>query len=579
MKKCGVLFLLIFCANSFAVEGQTAQTSVRSPQQDADIAEAKDLLRQASTLASHINLAGSKPGSDTRTTELVRQIVHAQAMADDIDGALKTASVFPEKSGKPLEQKTIALALAKAGRVSEALGISSVSALATSGIDSIMEALLKGGYTSSVFAALTDLPTNEGKIILLARIARAQTKAGDSAAQQTFQQALHLATSTIDFARIAKAQHEAGDQAAMAKTFQSATEKILSSKPKIRTPHDKSTVEGLVIIATAQAYLGDKTASEQTLKLALEDASSLYKGETAIGALDLIAQVQASAGNSRGSTDTFRKCLELADTLPEDGRWYPLTRIAQDQIYAEQFTAVPETLQRAIQSVKVSTKSLDVTKNDLEKLKKMRTGVLEAIALIAAVAGQGEMALDIAESVDLVSTKVKTFSHIVNAVHKVKRMQNPSKVLLRLSRGINRVADDSGIQDAKDLINVAVVQAGIDELPLAVATIEKIREPKSWPDAYNFILRILIEANNWAGARQIADRLPNDYYSKPDLLKKLVKRQATTSGVNDMRDWCLRQNAALLQASCLLGTAEGILERSEVEVLVENPLKRFGLAD
>ena len=579
MKKCGALLLMIVCANGFAVDGQTAQTSVRSPQQDADTAEAKDLLRQASTLASQINLAGSNSGSDMRTTQLVRQIVHAQAMAGDIDGALKTVSVFSERSGKPLEQKAIALALAKTGRVSEALGISSVSDLATSGIDPIMEALLKGGYTPSVFAALNDLPSNEGKIIFLARIGRAQTKAGDAAALQTFQQALQLATSTIDFARIAKAQHEAGDQAAMAKTFQSATEKILSSKPKIRTPHDKSTVEGLVIIATAQAYFGDKSASEQTLELALEDTRSLYKGETAIGALDLIAQVQANAGNSRGSADTFRKSLELADTLPEDGRWYPLMRIAQDQIYAEHFTAVSETLQRAIQSVKVSTKSLDVTKNDLEKLKKMRAGVLEAIALIAAVAGQGEMALDIAESVDLVSNKVKTLSHIVNAVHKVKRMQSPSKILLRLSRAIKRVADDPVIQDTKGLINVAVVQAGIGELPLAVTTVEKIQEPKSWPGAYDFILRILIEANNWAGARQIADRLPNDYYSKPDLLKKLVKHQAKADGVKDMRDWCLRQNTAFLQVSCLLGIAEGILERSEIEVLVENPLKRFGLAD
>jgi hypothetical protein len=238
-----------------------------------------------------------------RTTEGVTSPLHrasafaaiagAQAVAGDVEGALKTAEGInsPNDQARAAAFAGIARAQAAAGDIEGALKTVELTVNRTSALAAIAGAQAAAGDLEGALKTveginfLNDLPS------ALAQIAGGQAAAGDVGG------ALKTAKSIKDapfyrasaFAAIAGAQAVAGD-----------VEGALKTAEGIKSPNDQASA--FAAIAGAQVKAGD---IEGALKTAEAISSSSYQAKAfAAGAFAAIARAQAAAGDVEGALKT-----------------------------------------------------------------------------------------------------------------------------------------------------------------------------------------------------------------------------------------------------------------------------------
>lgn len=528
-----------------------------SPEQEAALVEVRKILQEARQVAEGIKLP--EKGLLTRESELKMLRDRKAGLIDKVDGARFEAGDF-NNTATTRQTWLLAVMQAKYGHIKESVQTSARdSGYLPDSLLVLVDALIKGGDTP---AALTVAEAKLNKQSLehwryrdqaavFSLIARRQHEKGDPAAKATLQRALQAALAVkyppdryLALLFVARAQAMMGDRTASAETFRLAIQSALTVENTSGSTKG-DVAEALRVIAKAQAESGDRTSSDQTFQQAIQVLNDAPPPR--IFNLGCIAWSQIAGGNREAGVKSFDLAVERTEVLSGRDKARILSEISKWQIKAGEREAVAESLERARKA------GADVT-------------------TLAAEAGYLKLAMDLADSISDFRNQAGALAFISRTLVETKDPYGTPEVFQQLSHKaaalLQKPLPNDEVMDEGILSSIALIQAAAGDIPGALHTVDGLAAQERKNRAYGRIVMLLIAKEDLAGAKQVAanlkeDRIPWGMFAKR--LYALAKALAQRGEVAGALALARQQPDPFDRGRALVGAAVGIMERQGIE--------------
>lgn len=543
-----------------------------TPEQEAALVEVRKILREASEMAQSVVIENpeSKEGKFLVNNKrfVLWDIVGAQARAGDIDGARLTTTA---NGGK--ESEAIAIALAKAGQPQEALNAVDTRNLRPQALLVILEALHKSedGKTALEVIENVYVPWDRAEALFLH--ARFLAKAGDPAANEIAQRAYAFSNTLAKgqpwvYVRLAEFQADAGDSTASHQSFQKARDAALAGSDASQQ------LKSLKMVAKAQAQNMDQPGSEKTFAEAIRIAKSLPAKQQEIE-LGEIARRQLAIGNQTAATETVRLILQTpsglspydqADGLMRQARWH-LTLGDREAAKAALQTVVPQvrTIADGFATTKLKKDDIYYDSPELGK-----SNIYHSLAQLAAECGLYEMAQEAVRAITSDQTKANAIRQIITGLISESERPEMQQFIQTLAGNATALTGILSLPRDLTLLDVAVIQATVGDVPAAVRTADRVVEALR-DNAYREMVEILIKKKDWSAAQEVLSRMKARWMlneSSHHVFRALAQAQAKAGIGKQVIEWSHKQPDSVARANVLLGVAEGLMQRMGIEQLL-----------
>ncbi|MEC4890328.1 MAG: hypothetical protein RI101_09745 [Nitrospira sp.] len=540
-----------------ATSAQAAATPANKPawltsEKEAALIEARTILKEAREVAEGIRSPvpilterHRRRALEKLKDGLLNRIEEAQLQAGDVT-ITSTHTAISNIGFK----YNLALAQARYGFTNEAVDTVANESVTGDSLLLLVEALVQAGdIPAAMRLAETQLPRDgvelwrqKTAMAIFSYIAEEQVKAGDLNARETLNRAIK-ATPSSKFAHtaeyihaliyLARAQATLGDKAASAETFRQAID-ALSTKGRDRHPP-----ELLRWIAKAQAEAGDAAASQQTVQRAIREGS---------GHLDLacLAWVQDVTGNHKGAIETFKVALNGAGKLSPEGQVSALTDIAKWQMKIGARDAAAATIDQLRQSGgHVNARVLATRFGFFEK----------------ALAIDAEMHDTDAERANFLRHLAKRLVESGDPIGTNEKFQQLSQEATLLK---NKLPTDP-IKSVAMLAHIAIVQAAAGDLVEARKTLQQMADGGPLSVAYESIVDMFVRKGDLTTATQIASEMNEERRPFTDMFKNLGRVYGRLGEVAAGLAWARQQQNAYAKTNVLLGIAEGLMKAKRIQ--------------
>lgn len=533
-------------------------------EQEAALVEVRKILKEARQVAEGIETSGGLFSTESERKSLrknkamlLENIERAQFRAGDFSTATTTEQPW-----------SLALEQMRYGNVREAVKAASRHHLSDDTLFVLVDSLTRAG---AIQEAITVAETNVAKqgvpdwrqreqATVLSLIARRQHEAGDPAARATLQRAVQTAQAMKYFPdkypaliHVARAQAVMGDRTASAETFRQAIQTLLAIEGGKKAG-------GLWQVAKVQAEVGDLAASEQTFQQAIQ--LSLHHNSLAnVSHFGCIAWAQAVSGQRAASAQTFQLMLNGAVSLPLEKRVAMLVQLGMWQRKALGGETVPETINRALESAKAIQNA------------KTREESLTSVAAFATRTRYFQKAMEIAEVFGQPESKIGQRQLLARILIETKDPSGTPAVFSKLAQEAIELSKRSVTQDKslslRMLEDLVLLQAAAGDLSASQRTVDTISDSYFLGSyVYPKMIQLLTKQGNLAGGRQVAESLKEEWMTNRDIeqaMRDLAKAYASAADVSGALAWAKQQKVAFAQAYALLGVAEGLMERKGIE--------------
>lgn len=538
-------------------------------EQEAALVEVRKILKEARQVAEGITIPEKgmlRRESELKIlrdekAELIRKIEQTQFRAGDFSTAATT-----------MQPWTLAFAQAKYGNVQEAVKAADQYKLADDTLLFLVNALIQDGAMQAAITvtqtevARKDVPgwRQRKEATVFAFIAQRQYEAGDPAARATLQRALQTALAIknledkyLALIHVARAQAVMGDRTASAETFRQAIQALLDIE-------GGKNAGGLWRIAKVQAEVGDVAASEQTfqqaIQLSLNRTSSLN-----VNLLGCIAWAQAVSGQRGAAMQTFQLVLRGAESLPPEKRVEVLIEIGKWQRKVGEGEAVAETIQRALESARAVADA------------KARTDALTSVAAFATRSRYFKKAMEIAEGFATPESQIGHRQLIARILIETKDPFGTPELFSKLAQEASEIAKSPLPQDkflsSRMLEDLARVQAAAGQIPEVQSRLGAISDENILGGyAYPRVVQLLTRQGNLLGARQVATGLKEKWIlwggsdaNNKDALRELARLGVRVGDIQGTLSWTRKQSGGYAQGYALLGVADELMERKGIE--------------
>jgi tetratricopeptide (TPR) repeat protein len=556
-----------------AVPAQPSKPAWLTPEKEAALFEVRKILQEARQVAEGI-AAPSKPRElslpEDRFTRqernkmwLLTNIESAQFRAGDFSTASTTAVLG-----------YLAVAQLYHGQVEEALRSAGRTRLIESTVLTFVFELAQAGYVDAAINVAEEQIKKEQvnprrrEALLFSLIAREQARLGDPRSRDSLQRAQKAALNVvapndraIALVHVARAQAGMGDRVRSEETLRKALETALTA------PRGRDTAI-LSTIAMVQEDNGDQTGSTKTFEQILEDEKNLKPIERA-KRLGFRACARMLRGHRASGTEIFQTALRAADGLSaneqimawhETGRWL---------LKAGEHKAVRELVQRLVDAAKATPDE------------QIRAVALSAASGLATQVGDLTLALDIASTMKEGWRKADALRFIAEQLVETKGAPKAASTIQKLS---DAAKDLSQTQLPKDesradgmLANIAKIQAVTGDIQVALRILKRISNQDAHQSAHAYpqIVTLLAKQGNLAGARQVIGSVESKWVQEIPMasaLQSLGRAYAEAGASQDGLQWAQQMRVDYAKASILLGVGEGIMNRNGIEnIVTERP--------
>lgn len=554
--------------SSNQVYGSTKLT----PEQEAALVEARTILQEASQVAERIALPNKLFSNATRRRGLEEVKTRLQY---DIETAQLRAGDF-SAAGTTKDLVLLALAQARYGRTQDAVQTASRTMMTEAGLLAIVDALITGGNLQAALAVLeTQLQQvpgapqrNQKRAQVLSFIAGQQAKSGDPAAKETLQSALNAANAIVDPSKplvpdsskaialmhVAQAQLELGDRSASVETFRRAVDAALSIQNQ-KKDGTSGTISVLRQIAYRQAESGDQAGSGETFKLLIDSTESLEARSMAF-TLGKTACDQVVSGHRAAGMQTFQQALRAADSLSTLENAEVISKIGKWKLKAGEREAVAEAIQRLRQA-----------------------GWVQGAISLAIDAKSFQEAMELTRTMSDEWMQVISLEQISRALLVTKDSFGTKKVfqeLLALATALSKKeAPMDRVKANSTLASIALVKVAAGEIPSALQTADTISFEERKIRTYADIIRLLILKGELRSAKSVAVAMREEWLPWSGSIKSLqdlANASVKNGEISEALAWAGAQENPYAQAASLLGVGVALLEQQDLPNLFEQML-------
>ncbi len=529
-----------------------------TPEKEAALVEVRKILREARQVSEGIQPPSPALSDRHRRKALERiknrllnRIEEAQLQAGDV--TIPATLTALSKIGF---KRNLAQAQARYGFTKEAVQTVSTEAVTGDSLLVLVESLVQSG----------DIP--------------AAIRVADMQLPKEGVELWRQKTAATVYSYIAEEQHKTGDLNA-----RHTLARAIKEGPASKFAHTTEYIHGLIPLARAQADLGEKQASTETFKQAIDASLVKRRGGDFSVLLKLIAKAQAEAGDRMSSEQTFQRAIELR-TRPRD-----LTCLAWAQAVTGQREAAMQTFKLAIEDaeklpVEEQRRALsDLVPWQLEigdregALETVeiarRVGALDTIRLLSLV-GNWKPMLDLARQSSDDRWKAGTFAVVANHLLKTKDPAGAAEVFKHLELDAAALLKhsppkDQSVRDGMRT-NIAEVQAAAGNLPGARETIGGIIFEPQQSVAFGKIVDLLIASGDLPAATQIVASYKEDWRPFTDSYWKVGAAYAHIGGAEAGLVWARQQQNPYAEVNGLLGLAQGLLKQQGIDKLWHSQL-------
>jgi tetratricopeptide (TPR) repeat protein len=539
---------------------QPMKVQTLTSQQEAALVEVRKILREAREVTEGISIPlpvlsdrHRRKALERAKNRLLNRIEEAQLQAGDVT----ITSTLTAESRIGFKGR-LALAQARYGFTNEAVQTVSTETVTGESLLVLVEALVQSGdIPTAIRLAETQLPKDGVQLYrqkhataIFSYIAEEQHKAGDLKARETLNRAVKERPSskfahTTDYIyaliSLGRAQAALGDKAASAETFKQAIE-ALSINRKDRNPSS-----AFMVIAKAQGETGDRVASEQTFQRAIE----LRTGPRD---LTCLAWAQAVTGQREAALQSFKLAIDDAEKLPLEEQRRALSDLVPWQLKIGDREGALETVERA-----------------------RRIEAPNVISL-AGASGNWRLAHDLAITASNDDSKAAWLLYIARTLVKNSDPFGTPELFKKLAEEASPILEHRPPQSESktDVMytNIAELQAVAGDISAATETIKRIIFEPQQSVAYGNIVKILIGRHDLPIATQIASNLKDEWRPSTEIFGNIGTAYGKSGETAAGLSWVREQRNPYEKAYGLLGLAQGLLKQHGIEKLWHSELPR-----
>ncbi|MCC6965843.1 MAG: hypothetical protein IT391_06110 [Nitrospira sp.] len=522
-----------------------------TPEKESALVEVRKILREARQVAEGIQPPSPllsdrhrRKGLERIKNSLLNRIEEAQLQAGDV--TITSTLTGESRIGF---KRSLAQTQARYGFTDEAVQTVSSETVTQESLLVLVEALVQSG----------DIPA-------AIRVADMQVpKEGVELYRQK-------AAATV-YSYIAEAQHKAGDLNA-----RDTLDRAVREGPTSKFAHTTEYIHALLYLGRAQAALGEKQASAETFKQAIDALAIKRKDRKPSSALMVIAKAQAETGDRAASEQTFQRAIELR-TGPRD-----LTCLAWAQAVTGQRDA-------ALQSFKLAIE--DAAKLPLEEQRRAlsdlvpwqleigdREGALETVERarrieapnvisMAGTARNWKLAYDLAIAASDDASKAAWLNYIAGTLVKSGDPFGTPELFKKLADEASPVLDhrppESDSKTGVMYANIAEIQAAAGDVAAATKTVKRIVSESQQSVAYENIIKILIGRRDLLIATQIASSLKDERRPFTDSFRRLGVAYVYAGKAEAGLAWARQQQNPYEKSSAMLGIGRGLLKQHGIK--------------
>jgi tetratricopeptide (TPR) repeat protein len=530
-----------------AIIPQTTKLPLRTPEQEAALIDVRKILREAREVAETIQTPAPllsdrhrRKALERMKDELLNRIEEAQLQAGDVT-ITSTLTALSNIGFK----KSLALAQAQYGFTNEAVQTAATETVTGESLMLLVEALVQSG----------DIPA-------AIRLAEMQLpRDGVTLWRQK--------TATAIFSYIAEEQYKAGDLHA-----RETLNRAIKEKPSSKFAHTTEYIHALIYLGRAQAALGDKVASAETFKQAIDALSIKRKDRHPPELLRWIAKAQAEAGDAAASQQTFRRAIQ------EGPGYVDLACLAWAQDVTGNHEGAAESLELAIDGAgKLSSEEQAKARYYIAEWQ-MKIGARDAAAAIIdqlrqsgalvnarvlatrfgffdrALAIDAEMRDSDVERASFLSHFVKRLVETGDPIGTNERLQQLSQEAAQLR---NRLPKDPSKSEWM-LAHIAFVHAAAGDLAEARKTLQQMADGGPLSVVYEWIVDMFVHKGDLTTATQIASEMHEERRPFTTMFQHLGRAFGKFQEVTAGLAWARQQQNAYARTNSLLGIAEGLIK-------------------
>lgn len=583
MKQVPVYLLVLFAILGASVEGtpatvpepqlptqapplpavipQATKAPLRTPEQEATLIEVRKILRESREVAEAIQTPAPlfsdrhrRKSLERMKDKLLNMIEEVQLQAGDITITSTLTSL--SKIGF---RNNLALAQARYGFTSEAVQTLSTETVTGESLLLRVEALVKSGdVPAAIRLAEMQLPRD-----------------GVTLWRQK--------TATAIFSYIAEEQYKAGDLHA-----RETLNRAIKEKPSSKFAHTTEYIHALIDLGRAQAALGDKVASAETFKQAIDALSIKRKDRNPSSALMVIAKAQGETGDRVASEQTFQRAIELR-TGPRD-----LTCLAWAQAVTGQREAALRSLKLAIEGAEklpmveqrralsdLVPWQLEIGDREgaLETIERLRqSGALVNARVLATRFGFFDKAFAIEEEKQSTDAERASFlRHLVKRLLESGDRIGTREKFQQLAREAtllrNKLPEDRSKSEWM-LADIALVQAAAGDLENYRQTLQRMATGSQVLIAYERVVDAFIHKNDLTTATQVISEIKEEIHPFTVIFKNLGAAYGVSGDVVAGKAWARQQQNHYEKSSALLGIGQGLMRQHGIEQLWRSQLPR-----